>query len=69
MTMTTYEAGDRVAVFVFDEGIGGQSWPGTVRRMAGDARVVVRLDAGFDVGAHVGDVDPVAATEDDRRAA
>lgn len=64
MKAANFERGDRVTVFVFDERTGGDHWPGAVRRMAGDTRVVVRLDAGFDVGAHVGDVTPVEAAHE-----
>lgn len=69
MKTATYEAGARVAVFVFDEATGGRQWPGTVRRMAGDGRVKVRLDAGFDVAAHAADVEPLPEDQDERRAA
>lgn len=69
MTHANFGTGDRVAVFVFDEATGGAPWPGTVRRVADDGRVKVRLDAGFDVAAHVGDVERVEAGECDRRAA
>jgi hypothetical protein len=57
-----FEAGARVAVFVFDEATGGRSYDGVVRRMISKDFVKVRLDAGLDVAAHVADV---TACEDD----
>ena len=69
MKTVTYQPGERVTVFVFDEATGGDHWPGTVRRAASDGRVKVRLDAGLDVAAHAADVEPLADDQDERRAA
>lgn len=70
MTSKIFAPGERVSVTNHDWALGEQALPGAVRRMTSETHLVIDLDMGFSVGAHVADVERlVDETQSDRRAA